>query len=256
MKATEHHRRHRPCPSCTLVGLGKVYVPTTDDCGKVLLLQCTPTVVRRRRMSRDARWCRQTATKVSGHCWWTLCGAGYFSRTAAAGSRTGTSPPNADAHTPPGDSARGPRRPAANPSKNASPRAMTRWTYRGVVAIDELGLLLHRRRKDLAVAQARWPPAPPPLCRRCCSRPTDDNGFRVASYNILAQGLVFRFASDPQITAFPAALDEAYRWTLLFDQIRGLQADIVCLQEVGARTWRKLVRPPAPPSSRTHLSSQ
>ena len=237
MKATEHHQRHRSCPSCTLVGLGKVYVPTTDDCGKVLLLQCTPMAVRRRRILRNGRWCRQSATKVSGQCWWTLCGAGYFSQ-AAAGNCTGTSPN--DVTRTPGDSAHEPRRPIADPSKKSSPRAMYRWTFRGVVAMNELGPLLHRRRQDLAVAQARWPPPSPP--RRWCSlRPVNDNGFRVVSYNILAQGLVFRFANDPQIKTFPAALDEAYRWTLLFDQIRGMQADIVCLQEVGARTWRKFV---------------
>eukprot|EP00750_Incisomonas_marina_P008898 INCI15733.2.p1 GENE.INCI15733.2~~INCI15733.2.p1 ORF type:complete len:756 (+),score=78.66 INCI15733.2:201-2468(+) len=221
MEATAHHQRHRRCPSCALVGLGKVYIPSSKDCGKVLLLQCTP--VRNRTLCNS----RHAPKDVVGQCCWTLCGAGYFSRLPLGSGAT----PNDANHTS-NDSAHERRRSVASPAKKSSLRVKSSWSFRGVVAMNELGSLLHHRRRELAISQG-WPRL----------RSARDPGFRIVSYNILAQGLVFRFATDPQIKAFPAALDEAYRWTLLFDQIRGMQADIVCLQEVGARTWQKYLQP-------------
>ena len=223
MEATAHHQRHRRCPSCALVGLGKVYIPSSKDCGKVLLLQCTP--VRNRTLCNS----RHAPKDVVGQCCWTLCGAGYFSRLPLGSGAT----PNDANHTS-NDSAHERRRSVASPAKKSSLRVKSSWSFRGVVAMNELGSLLHHRRRELAISQG-WPRL----------RSARDPGFRIVSYNILAQGLVFRFATDPQIKAFPAALDEAYRWTLLFDQIRGMQADIVCLQEVGARTWQKFVHAPS-----------
>ena len=75
------------------------------------------------------------------------------------------------------------------------------------------------------------------------SMPRDVNQFNVATYNILAQGLVTRFTDDPQVRAFAPSLEEGYRWTLLFDQLRHFQAQVICLQEVAQRTWAKYLSP-------------
>ncbi len=65
----------------------------------------------------------------------------------------------------------------------------------------------------------------------------------MVSYNILCQRLVSRFVGDPHLRAAPYALDEAYRWTLLHDQLRLMHGSVLCLQEVDSRTWSKYLHP-------------